>query len=286
MQATLGGKRRARGDRAAQPLQAREQRRLLADDVRARAFEDRHVEREARAEDGAAEQAGAPRDRCREVQRRLGARVLRARQHEAVVGADGVGGERHPLEQQLGVLLHQDLVDVRARVALVAVGDDELALAVGVARELPLRARGKARAAAAADVRRLDLLEQLVRLHRRDRARQRRARRDPTRAARARRARCAAAARSPCASASASTRATTSRPASMTSPSRIAGELWQRPRQTVSASETAPSAERSPSSQPKCSRSASTCASAVVAKHAVPVQTRMWRAPRGCSRSS
>ncbi len=89
-----------------------------------------------------------------------------------MVGADGVARERHALEQQLGMLLHEDLVDVRAGVALVAVGDDELALAGRVAGELPLRAGGEARAAAAADVRGLDLLEQLLGRERRDRARQ------------------------------------------------------------------------------------------------------------------
>ncbi len=75
----------------------------------------------------------------------------------------------------------------------------------------------------------------------------------------------------------ASTRWTAPRPASITSPSRIAGALWQKPRQTVSASETAPSGAFSPSSRPKPSRSASTWASAVAAKHAVPVHTRTWR---------
>ncbi len=89
-----------------------------------------------------------------------------------MVGADGVARERHPLDEQVRVGLHEDLVDVGAGVALVAVGDDELALAAGVAGELPLRAGGEARAAAAADVRRLDLLEQLLGRHRRDGASQ------------------------------------------------------------------------------------------------------------------
>ena len=44
-------------------------------------------------------------------------------------------------------------------------------------------------------------------------------------------------------------------PASTVSPTRTAGEEWQKPRQTVSASETSPSALRSPSSSPRPSRS-------------------------------
>ena len=59
-QAALGGERRARRDLAAQPLQAGEQRGLLADDVGARALDDRDVEREAGAEDVVAEQARRP----------------------------------------------------------------------------------------------------------------------------------------------------------------------------------------------------------------------------------
>ena len=70
-------------------------------------------------------------------------RVLGAGEHEAVPGADRVAGERHPLEQELRAALHQVLVDVRARVALVAVGDDELLVALGGARERPLWPAGK-----------------------------------------------------------------------------------------------------------------------------------------------
>ena len=138
----------------AQPLQARQQRRLLADDVGAGALDDRDVEGEAAAEDVLAEQA-LPRARASTavVERGLRARVLGAHEDEAVLGADGVAGERHALEQQVRVALHQHLVDVGAGVALVAVGDDELLVALGAARELPLGAGGEAGAAAAAHVR-------------------------------------------------------------------------------------------------------------------------------------
>ena len=64
MQPALGGKRRPRGDRPAQALQAGEQRRLLADDVGARALDDRDVEGEAAAVDVVAEVAVAVRLRA------------------------------------------------------------------------------------------------------------------------------------------------------------------------------------------------------------------------------
>ena len=100
------------------------------------------------------------------------ARVLGADEDEARVRADGVAGERHALEQQLGVALHQQLVDVRARVALVAVDHDH---PVGVARlcgELPLGAGREAGAAAAAHVGLLHLGQQLLGRHARERATQ------------------------------------------------------------------------------------------------------------------
>ena len=148
--AALGGERRAGGDGAAQPLQAAQQGGLLADDVGAGALDDGHVEGEAGAEDVLAEQARLARPRDGVVERGLGARVLGADEDEAVLGADRVAGERDALEQQRRVALHQDLVDVGAGVALVAVGDDELLVAVGRARELPLLPGREAGAAAAA----------------------------------------------------------------------------------------------------------------------------------------
>ncbi len=160
-QAALRRERRTRRDLPAQALQAREQRGLLADDVRAGAFDDRDVEREPGAEDVVAERALGMRLGDRRVERGLRERVLRARQHEAVRRADGVARERHALEQQRRVLLHQVLVDVRARVALVAVRDDDLLVARGGARELPLHAGREAGAAAAAHLGLLDLREQL-----------------------------------------------------------------------------------------------------------------------------
>ena len=63
--AALGGERRAGRDGPAQALDAGEQRRLLADHIRAGALDDRHVEVEVGAEDAVAEQARARAPRRR-----------------------------------------------------------------------------------------------------------------------------------------------------------------------------------------------------------------------------
>ena len=72
----------------------------------------------------------------------------------------------------------------------------------------------------------------------------------------------------------------------MTSPSRTAGDAWQKPRQTVSASETDAVLGALAEAQAEAVADASTCSSPVAAQQAVPVHTRTWRAPRGASRSS
>ena len=150
--AALSRERRAGRDGAAQPLQAGQQRSLFANDVRAGAFNDRHVEAEVAAENVVAEQVLGLRllDRFTQDDRRL--RVLGANEHEALVGADGVTGQREPFEQQLRRLFHQVLVDVGAGVALIAVGDDVLLFPGRVAGELPLVAGREGGAAAATQV--------------------------------------------------------------------------------------------------------------------------------------
>ena len=87
--------------------------------------------------------------------------ILGADEHDPVPGPHCSGRQRHALEQQLGALLHQVLVDVGARVALVAVDHDRLVGARRLGRELPLAARREPGAAAPADLGFLDLGEEL-----------------------------------------------------------------------------------------------------------------------------
>ncbi len=175
----------------------------------------------------------------RRVQSRLRARVLRADVDEPELGADREAGDGHAFEQERRVLLHQVLVDVGARVALVAVHDDEL-LARVLAREVPLEPGREAGAAAAAQVRRLHLRDADRRAWRRAPRAARSSR--PAGSAPARRGRSTTRARAAGCGSPASTRSSAPGPASTTSPSRKDGLEWQKPRQTVSFSATAPSA--------------------------------------------
>jgi hypothetical protein len=100
------------------------------------------------------------RPRRLQLQGGLRERVLGAAEHEAVGRADGIPGERHPLQQEPRAALHQVLVDVGAGVALVAVGDDELLRPLGFRGEAPLRPGREAGAAAAAHLGGLDLGQQ------------------------------------------------------------------------------------------------------------------------------
>ena len=165
-------------------------------------------------------------------------------------GADRISGQRHPLEHQRGVLLHQVLVDVGARVALVAVGDDELLLARGAARELPLLPAGKPAPPRPRTSAALTSASSSSELSSRD-ARAADPTSPPARVSTGSSSTLDQTGSRAACSAPASTRSTTPGPASITSPSRIAGEEWQKPRQTVSASETEPSSRRSPSSRPR-----------------------------------
>ena len=239
--AALGRERRARRDRAAQALQAGEQRRLLADDVGAGALDDGHVEGEAAAEDVGAEQALLAGPRGRGLERGLESGYSERHEDEAVLGADRVAREGQALEQQLRVALHQVLVDVGARVALVAVGDDELLVALGGARRSAHLVPGReAGAAAAADAR----PPRPRRAAPRGRARRARAAGPTSRRGGSGPARGGG---SPLGLGGVAARAgedalddARARRRS-TSPTRTAGEEWQKPRQTVSARETAPS---------------------------------------------
>ena len=127
----------------------RERRRLAADEG-AGALVDAQVEVPAGAEDVVAEQAALARLLEGVTQAGDGERVLVAHVDEALVGADGEGGDEHALDHRVRVVLEDGAVHERAGVALVAVADDVLALAGVGAAVAPLLAGGEAGAAAAA----------------------------------------------------------------------------------------------------------------------------------------
>ena len=108
------------------------------------------MEREVGAEDTIAQESQAlgVANRLREMLDRYG--ILRADVDVAVAGPDGVGADEHALDDSVGVALAHPTVHERPGIALVGVADQVFRLAGGVAAELPLPPRGKARAPAPA----------------------------------------------------------------------------------------------------------------------------------------
>ena len=167
-----------------------------------------------------------------------------------------------PSSSSAGFCSSRYLVDVAAGVALVAVDDDELLGRRGrVARdELPLLRRpGSRRRRGRAGSRRAPRLEQLLGRQLRERVPQApRSRRAG--AAPARRGSTPTRARRPRGRGRRATRSRAPGPASTMSPSRNAGPEWQKPRHTVSPSDTEPSAAQPPRPTPSARSAAWTCA--------------------------
>ena len=149
--------RRLEAGHAAVALEALDQRRLLADHVRAGAPLHDDVDREVGAEDVLADVAGGVRLVERGGDALLGHRHLAADVEEALREAGGVAGDQAALDQLVRVELHQQPVLVGAGLALVAV-DDEVAGPDALRGEAPLDAGREAGAAATEDGRRADLL--------------------------------------------------------------------------------------------------------------------------------
>ena len=275
--AALGRERRARGDGAAQALQAGEQRGLLAHHVRAGALDDRRRRTRSRCRGCRRRAARRARALDRRLERGLGARVLGAHEDEAVVGADRVAGERHALEQQLGVVAPSAACRCRSRGRprrrwrRSPSSPAPRARTPTWCRRGTRRRRGRGRSAA------LTVLEQLLGRELGQRARAGRRPVAGRQSAPARRARSRSRARAPGRSvrrrARARPRPGPRRPAS---PSRTAAAVWQKPRQTVSASETravvrALAQRRGRAPRPTAVDVASPKSAA---QQAVPVQTR------------
>ena len=136
---------------AALALERFDQRRLLPADVGTSADMDRDVEVEARAAlDRGAEQvrfAAAPQHGFERVEQEA---VFAAQVDQAAPRTDGQGGDRHAVEQQVGMAGQQHPVLEGPGLALVGVADDDVFVARCVAAELPLRAGGESGTAPAA----------------------------------------------------------------------------------------------------------------------------------------
>ena len=101
-------------------------------------------------------------------------RILGAHVGEALRAADGEAGDGHGLDHAVRIAFEKAAIHECARIALVAVAEHVLHVALGLAAEIPLEAGGEAGAAAPAQTRVLDLLDHLLRRHRGQRLAQRR----------------------------------------------------------------------------------------------------------------
>ncbi len=160
-QARDGRVRRPRPRIAALALDRGDERRLLAAHERPGTEADLHVEGERRVGDAGTEPAGPLGLPDRGPQAGDGERVLRAAVDVALGGVDREGGDRHALEDAVGVALEDAAVHERPGVALVGIADDVLLRALRLGDGGPLEGGRVARPAATAETAAGDLLADL-----------------------------------------------------------------------------------------------------------------------------
>ena len=165
IQALHRRERRTGTGHAALALDGVEQRRLLAADERASAQAQMTVKAEVGAQYVLAQQALLPGLGDGDAQALDRDGILRADIEIAVLRADGVACDHHALDHCQGVALEDRAVHERAGVALVAVADHILVVALGIVGELPLPARGEARATTTANAGGEHLVDDLLAGH-------------------------------------------------------------------------------------------------------------------------
>ena len=138
---------------AALAFQALEQRGLLAADIGAGAEPRLDVEGVAGAEHVGAQHAIGARLGDRGAERAEGVRIFGADIDVALGRADRERGDRHALDQEERVALHQHAVGESAAVALVGVADDVFLLRLDAGDRAPFDPGRKSRAAAPAQAR-------------------------------------------------------------------------------------------------------------------------------------
>ena len=138
------------------------QRGFLAADKRAGAEAEVDVEVKAGAEDVLAEEAVFPGLLDGDLEAVDGNRVFGADVDVALGRADGVAGDGHCLQHDVGVALEDRTVHERAGVAFVGVAADILLVGLIDRREAPLPPGREAGAAAAAQPRGEDLVDDLL----------------------------------------------------------------------------------------------------------------------------
>src|SRR4030095_9970575 len=168
-----GGERWLEARIAALPLDRLHQRGLFAADVGSRADMKRELAVPSLAEDVPARVAllVGLGDCALEIARRL--HVLAADVDEAAPRPHRVAGDEAAFQHHVRIALHEEAVLVGPRLGLVGVADEVLRLGRLPGHEGPLPAGREPRAAAPAQARLLDLLEDLVGGHRGERLAQR-----------------------------------------------------------------------------------------------------------------
>ena len=160
------GKRRLDPGLGALPLERFDERGFFAGFVGAGAAMDEDVAVEAAAVNVLPQMPGPIRLGQRALERLLHVQELAANVDVGDRRANRIAADGAPFDQQVRVALHQHVVLERAGLALVGVAGDVLRLGRVLEDELPLQARREAGAAAAAQARRLHLLDDVVRLQR------------------------------------------------------------------------------------------------------------------------
>ena len=149
----LAGERRLRPGVGAFPLQRIDQSRFLAADVAPRPRMHRDVEIEPAAIDIRPQPAGFAGLVNGPVQHPGGLHVFTPQKNIALPGIIGPGSEDHPLNQQMGLLLHQQPVLEGARLHFISITDQ---VAPGhvtpLQRQAPLDTGGKTGAAPATHI--------------------------------------------------------------------------------------------------------------------------------------
>jgi len=146
-------------DHAALAFQALQQGRLLAADIGAGAEPQMDVERLAAALDVGPEIAGIARDLYRPHHLAEGVGIFGADIDVAFGCAHGDAGNGHAFDEDEGIALHDHAVGVGAAIAFVGIADDVFRLARRLQHGLPFDAGGETRAAAAAQTRLRDFVD-------------------------------------------------------------------------------------------------------------------------------
>src|SRR5262245_47183120 len=162
-QTDMGRERRLGADLAPLAFEAVEKRGFLAANISACARAHFHVELVLRAGDAAPEHAALARLLDGDLHRRNRVGIFGADVDVAVGGADGDARDGHALDQNEGIAFHDHAVGEGAGIAFIGVADDVFLLWRRLGDGAPFDPGGEARAAAAAQARGDDLLDDRLR---------------------------------------------------------------------------------------------------------------------------